>query len=92
MKHHRKKKTAFPLVPINYKNRHYSYLFQALFSSLVVAFALLVDNLFEKYVSFNENNTIVKVIGQFIITMIISLLVIYILYFCFGWGDALLGR
>ena len=51
----------------------------------------MVDEIFEKYVTFNENNTTVKVIGQFLITMIISLTVIYILYFCFGWGDALLG-
>lgn len=91
MKHYRKKKTVFPLVPINHKNRHYSFFFQALFTSLVVALAFLVDEIFEKYVTFNENNTTVKVIGQFLITMIISLTVIYILYFCFGWGDALLG-
>lgn len=93
MKHRKinKKKYTFPLFPINHKNRHYSFFFQALFTSLVVALAFLIDEILRKYISANESNTTVKVIGQFIITMIISLLVIYTLYICFGWGDALLG-
>tara|TARA_B100002019_G_C21010600_1_gene469815 strand:- start:397 stop:684 length:288 start_codon:yes stop_codon:yes gene_type:complete len=95
MKHkasNKKKSAFFPLIPINHRNRHFSFFFQAIFTSLVVALAFLIDEILKKYVSENESNTTVKVIGQFLITMVISLIVIYALYFCFGWGDALLGR
>lgn len=93
MKHRKnnKSKSTFPLFHVNHKNIHYSFFFQALFTSLVVALAFLIDEILEKYFSPNESSTTAKVIGQFLITMIISLLVIYFLYICFGWGKALLG-
>jgi hypothetical protein len=82
--------SIIPLIKINYKNRHYSFVTQALFSSLVVAFAFTIDMLLKSFLYANEN-IFMRILFQFTITFFISIFVIYILYLLFGWGDALLG-
>tara|TARA_B100001248_G_C27024812_1_gene293682 strand:+ start:48 stop:335 length:288 start_codon:yes stop_codon:yes gene_type:complete len=82
--------SAVPLIKINYKNRHFSFTFQALFSSLVVALAFAIDTLLQSALD-SSHNIFVRILIQFAITFLISISVIYIFYLFFGWGDALLG-
>ena len=82
------------LVNVNHKRHHNAFLFQALFSALIVALAFLVDGFLEEIVDedyHGKNKKYIKMAIQVIVVFLLSLVLIYIFHWLFGWGDTFLG-
>lgn len=82
------------LVNVNHKRHHNAFLFQALFSAIVLGLAFLIDGVLEEIVDHEyhgSNKKYIKMAIQFVVVFLLTIIVIYIFYWTFGWGDTFLG-
>ena len=82
------------LVDINHTSHVNSFLLHAAFSAVVVAVAFFLNDIFDmvidSYVS-GSSKKYIKAVLHCVVIFILTLAVIYIFRFLFGWGDTFLG-
>ena len=77
---------------INHKNKNIAFFFHALYGALVITIAFIINSSLDKIIDKNRSkklNPYLKTFIHFITILIIAMIVIYILYYLFGWGNAL---
>ena len=79
----------------NHKNRFTAFAFNAVFAALSFAIILVYDDWLENYlkrtIKKKKFKHYIKLIVHSINIFFFSLLLTYILYWLFGWGNSLIG-
>jgi hypothetical protein len=82
------------LIEINHTSHVNSFLLQAAFSAITVALAFFLDDVLDIAIdnsTFGESNKYIKASIHCVVIFILTLSVIYLFRFLFGWGDTFLG-
>ena len=85
----------FPIFKLNHKHHSSAFFFNALYSAVIFAVVLVVNDHIDEYLDKNDFKThhhkYLKLLVHFTTTFILTFLVIYVFWILFGWGDTFLG-
>jgi len=82
------------LIHINHKVHSNAFIFQALFSAIILAVAFLLDDIMDGLIDEEVhagNKKYIKLSIHVVFLFLLFLIVLYLFKWIFGWGDNLLG-
>ena len=81
-----------PLIYVNHKKFSNGFLFQGIFSALLFAIAFLINDILDELIDENihgNNQKWYKLLCHTAIIFVLTFLVIWALFFIFGWGKVM---